>query len=341
MTKERAIVVMPGRGSYTASELGYLKRHHDVRNHLISRFDSVVEDAGGAPASQLDAASKFSPSKHLPGRNASNLIYACALADFATIDRTKFDVVAICGNSLGWYLTLAAAGALSLEDGAHLVDTMGELMEREGVGGQLLYPVTDENWRVDLERERLIEALIEEIPNAFLSIDLCGTKVLAGDEAAIKAMTGALPKVDERFPARLPKHAAFHTPLLENVSGTARIILSKIMLQRAQTAMIDGRGQIWSPFSYTSEEIHTYTFHHQIVETYDFAKSIEVALKQFAPDRIILTGPGGSLGAPVAQCLIKNKWRGIESRADFSALQEQDPFLLSMGRSEQRDAVTE
>jgi [acyl-carrier-protein] S-malonyltransferase len=42
----------------------------------------------------------------MPGDNASLLIYACALADFAAIDRDRFEVVAVTGNSMGWYLAL-------------------------------------------------------------------------------------------------------------------------------------------------------------------------------------------------------------------------------------------
>lgn len=339
MKKERVVVVMPGRGSYASSELGYLRKYHDSRFDLLSRFDRVVEGLGGDPASQLDALEKFSPSKHLPGRNASNLIYACALADFATIDRSKYDVVAICGNSLGWYLTLAAAGVLSLEGGARLVDTMGGLMDRDGVGGQLLYPVTDDTWRLDLEKIELVDGVIQDTPNAFHSIDLCGTKVLAGDDAAVKKMLNDLPKVDDRFPVRLPKHAAFHTPIMESVSVNARSLLPASLFGNTQIPIIDGRGQIWTPFAYSAADIHTYTLHNQIVEPYNFAKSIEVALKQFAPDRVILTGPGGSLGPPVGQCLIQNKWYGLKSRDDFSARQEKDPILLSMGRPDQRKLV--
>ncbi|RGP40696.1 [Acyl-carrier-protein] S-malonyltransferase [Altererythrobacter insulae] len=334
--RQRAVVIFPGRGSYAGNELGYLTRHHADQMDLIKRLDEVRGQNGATPVLELDRMEKFSPSKHLPGRNASNLIYTCAQADFRAIDREKIDVVAICGNSLGWYLTLAAAGALSLDDGAHLVDTMGGLMEREGTGGQLLCPVSDEFWHIDNAARDSALQVIEETENAFLSIDLAGTLVLAGDTAALKVLQDRLKAPDGSSLIQLPKHAAFHTPLLNDVSKTARSILPSELFNTPETPIIDGCGRIWSPNSTDVDDLYNYTLHSQIVEPYDFAKSVEVALKEFAPDLLILTGPGGSLGAPVAQCLISHRWRQITDRESFMKQQSASPYLISMGREEQR-----
>lgn len=334
--KERAVVVFPGRGSYGAAELGYLARHHAERSDLVDGLADTVTELGAEDPRELDALAKFSPAKHLPGRNASNLIYACAMADFAAIDRERFEIVAVCGNSLGWYLTLAAGGALSLSDGAMLVDTMGGMMEREGVGGQILYPLTGEDWRADAELEELVTAAIAETDNAYLSIQLGGIAVIAGDDAAIATLMKRLPPREDRFPLRLPKHAAFHTPLLSEISDKAQGTLSPSLFNAPATPMIDGRGSIWRSGTHSAADLHHYTLDTQIVETYDFSKSIEVALKEFAPDRLILAGPGGSLGPPVAQTLIAHRWHGIQSRDDFTALQQEKPFLIAMGREDQR-----
>ncbi len=341
--KERAVVVFPGRGSYGASELGYLKRHHAPRAAYLAAIDAAVSEAGGTPASVLDADDAFAPKRHLPGRNASNLIYACALADFAAIDRDRFDIVAVCGNSLGWYLTLAAGGAVSLADGARIVDGMGHRMETRGVGGQILYPLTNDDWRIDPERVAMVDAALEaanRAGRAFRSIDLGGTAVLAGDEAGIAALMDALPQIADRFPMKLPRHAAFHTPLLGAVSDEALAEFSIDLFSRPATPLIDGRGVIWSPDATDLAALHRYTFGHQIVEPYDFSASIRVALKEFAPDRLILTGPGGSMGPPVAQTLVRENWDDIASRDDFVQRQEVQPYILSMGRDDQRPLAT-
>ena len=83
-----------------------------------------------------------------------------------------------------------------------------------------------------------------------------------------------------------------------------------------------------------------YTFVTQILETYDFTRAIQVAVKEHAPDRIILLGPGDTLGGAIAQALIAIEWRGLRSKADFQEMQAEAPFLLAMGREDQRLLVT-
>ncbi len=67
---------------------------------------------------------------------------------------------------------------------------------------------------------------------------------------------------------------------------------------------------------------------------------MQVAVKEYAPDVIILPGPGDTLGGAIAQALIGIEWQGIAGKADFMARQAADPLLLSMGRPEQRALVT-
>jgi hypothetical protein len=104
--------------------------------------------------------------------------------------------------------------------------------------------------------------------------------------------------------------------------------------------MIDGRGHIWRRFASGAGPLHQYTFVTQILETYDFTRSIEVAVKEHAPDRIILLGPGDTLGGAIAQALISIQWRGLRSKADFQEMQASEPYLLAMGREDQRALVT-
>jgi len=240
------------------------------------------------------------------------------------------------------YLTLAGGGALSLSKGIELVDTMGTLMEEHGFGGQLVYPFVDENWTANPANEESIRRALadaNQIGKAYLSIRLGGTAVLAGDERGLAALEASLPETQERYPFRLARHAAFHTPLLSHVSDLASDQFANDFFQKPTIPMIDGRGTIWLPQATNREELREYTLGHQVTETYNFSKSIEVAVKEFAPDKLILTGPGSTLGAPIAQELIKHNWRGLTSKADFSAAQKEEAFLLAMGREDQRPLV--
>jgi len=130
--KKTAVVICPGRGTYNADELGYLSRHHGDKSAFIDMIDRVRVEAGQEPISEIDSAQSFSSARHGSGENASLLIYACAMADFFAINRDEYDIAAVTGNSMGWYLSLAAGGALSLENGARLVNGMGQIMTQHG-----------------------------------------------------------------------------------------------------------------------------------------------------------------------------------------------------------------
>ena len=190
----RAVVICPGRGTYTKAELGYLARHHADKADLIAGFDRLRAALGQETLSALDGAARYSVATHTRGDNASALIYACTLADFRAL--TGVEVVAVTGNSMGWYSALACAGALSPDAGFEVVNTMGTLMQEHLIGGQLIYPFTDDEWADDPARKAELLALVADIDARAdhvlgLSIDLGGMLVLAGNEAGLAAFEAA------------------------------------------------------------------------------------------------------------------------------------------------------
>ncbi len=339
MARKTAVVICPGRGTYNKDELGYFARHHGDKGALLAAFDRKRVGLGQQSLSALDGAEKFSVSTFTRGDNASPLIYACSYADFLSISRAETEIVAVTGNSMGWYIALACAGALDADGGFEIVNTMGTLMQESLIGGQLLYPFVDENWIEVPGKKGELLSLTETIPNLFISIMLGGMAVFAGDEAALKAAEGALPPVQGRFPMRLVNHAAFHCPLQAPVAHKGRELLGASLFRQPQLPLIDGRGQIWWPKASQTEAIRDYTLGHQVVETYDFTASVRTALREFAPDLLVVTGPGTTLGGAVAQCVIAEGWKGLRDKESFAKLQAKSPFVCSMGMDRQRDLV--
>lgn len=338
--KKRALVICPGRGTYNAAELGYLKTHHAARQDIIAQVDAVRSAMGQVTVSQLDGADKYTPSVHMTGDNASALIYACAMADFAAIDREQFDIVAVTGNSMGWYLALACAGIVDLAGGMRLVNNMGGIMHQHGTGGQIVWSICDENWNIQESKLLFINNLLAESANIseiniYISIRLGGMIVFAADEAGLKWLMERLPK-DERFPIRLMHHAAFHSPLLNSIVPIARASNPVSDFGVGEIPAIDGQGRIWSPRAFNRAAIYDYTLGAQLTDSYDFSRAVQVAAAEFAPDTIIVLGPGTTLGAPIVQGLIASGWRGLSSKTDFQARQQDDPILISMGMAEQR-----
>ncbi|MFD0860273.1 ACP S-malonyltransferase [Roseovarius aquimarinus] len=338
----RAVLVCPGRGTYNKTELGYLARHH-AGAPLLGEFDAMRAAAGQTPLSALDGAARFEADTHVTGDNASPLIYACTLLDRQALAE-DIEIVAVTGNSLGWYSALAAAGAVTRKGGLEIVNMMGRLMHERGTGGQVVYPCTGTDWRPDPARRAQLLRLVREIDGQDgllrLSIDLGGMLVLAGDDAGLAAFTEAVPEIDNRFPMRLPHHAAFHTDLMAPIAEAGRAALPAPLFRQPRLPMIDGRGAIWWPGATDLAALYAYTLGEQVTRTYDFARAIRHAAREFAPDMFIVTGPGTTMGGSVAQSLIECDWKGLSDKAAFQARQEEAPLLVSMGDPEQRGIVT-
>jgi acyl transferase domain-containing protein len=339
--REAALVICPGRGTYGKAELGYLKRFHADKTDLIATVDRLRAERGQPTISELDGAERYSPGLHTRGDIASPLIFTASYADFLAIDRSRFEIAAVTGNSMGWYTTLACAGAVDLAHGFAIVDAMGEHSQAGEDGGQVLLTLVDEDWRPVPGLRQAVLSLIDRIDGLYVSIELGGMLVVAGDEAGLAALLAEAPPMPGRDPLRLVNHGPFHSPLMRGSSERAMASLPTQWFGSPQAPMVDGRGHVWRPFASNEEALWRYTFATQILEPYHFTRAIQVAVKEYAPDRIILLGPGDTLGGAIAQALIAIEWRGLRSKADFQEMQSSaTPVLLAMGREDQRAVVT-
>lgn len=345
--RKRALLVCPGRGSYSRETLGALADRSLAASAVIAACDAWRTRTGEPTVSELDAADRFSAARHVAGEHASLLTFACTLADQADLS-DRYEVCGVVGNSMGWYTALAAAGALSLRDAVRLVDTMGSYQRDNVIGAQLMVPVADPDWTPDPARRAAVLAAMAEATAAGgvaeLSIDLGTFWVLGCDEVALPVLQRALPaekRGAREFPARLPLHSAFHTSLLQATSDRARAELSDLRYTAPRVPLIDGRGRVFRPWSASPAELADYTLGHQVVRPYDLATSVLTALQHTGPDVIVLLGPGNSLGGPVASMIVAAGWRGLTDRASFDRLQATDPVLLSFGVPEQRAALVD
>ncbi|WP_369600653.1 ACP S-malonyltransferase [Hahella sp. SMD15-11] len=346
----RIAVICPGRGTYNAPELGYIQRHHQdghpEKARWLAAFDAYRRKQGLPTITELDSAPRYQMTLHSRGEHASALIFACAWLDWLSIDRERFGVNVITGNSMGWYIALACAGAVDPVDALHMMSTTGRLMQEQRIGGQVVYPVVDADWRPDEARKAALRDLMATLnarygnEEAFLSIDLGGMWVLAGTDRAIQDLMAELPPVDDRFPLKLYNHAAFHTPLQRFASEAARKEISADIFSVPRIPLVDGRGRIWTPWSTDTLALHAYTLGHQITHTYFFSHAVEMVAKEYAPTHLVILGPGETLGAPVAQTLIRHRLKDLTCKADFSAAQAGDtPPVISMGRPGQRALI--
>jgi [acyl-carrier-protein] S-malonyltransferase len=343
--RQAALVICPGRGTYGKAELGYLKRSHADKADLLATVDRIRAERGRPTVSELDGADRYSVALHTRGDIASPLIFIAAYADYCAIDRSRYEIAAITGNSMGWYTTLACAGAVDLAHGFSIIDAMGENSQAGEPGGQVLIALVDEQWHVAPALRETVLALARAIDTRSdcalsVSIELGGMIVFAGNEAGLAALLAEAPPLPGREPMRLVNHGPFHSALMQGSSDRALASLPAGWFGSPDVPMIDGQGRIWRPFASAAEALWHYTFATQILEPYDFTRAVQVAAREYAPDRIILLGPGDTLGGAIAQALIAIQWQGLGGKEDFQAVQASDtPFLLSMGRADQRALV--
>lgn len=333
----RLLIVCPGRGSYTRECLGSLQgRQIQGRQSAgLEAADRLRASLGRPGPSELDRAPSYQSALHVAGENASILTAAATLADVD--DLPTGQTVAVIGNSMGWYTALAVAGALPLVEALGLIEAMGQYQAGNVIGGQIVYPLVDEAWRPWPSPE--LDRALAEVPGLYWSIRLGGQAVIGGSEAALTEAQRRLPprRAGEReAPFRLPLHSAFHTPLMAATAARAQAESGGLGWRAPLIPMVDGRGAIYRPRHADPARIRGWTLGAQVTDAYDFALSLRVALREYAPTHVVLPGPGGSLGGAIGQVIVAEGWQGLRSREAFAARQREDPVLISMGRPEQR-----
>lgn len=328
---KRAALFCPGRGAYTKRTMKLLPEDHA----WIAEAEALRAEYGLPSLLELDRA-RWDGEVHLRPDHASPLIYAHAMLDAAQAARDH-DVVCVGGNSMGWYTAVAAAGALSFADGFRLVQEMSILQMEFTDGGQILYPLIDDQWRIDPRMSaRVAEAIAGAPGDAFPSIDLGGYAVLAGTEKGVAHLLERLPPVEmgpSLYPYRLKLHGPYHTPLLEGVARKAATQLARLSWSAPRIALVDGRGARFTPWSTDPLELAAYTLGAQITTPFGFTTSVRVALREYAPDLLALPGPGNTLGGICGQVVAMEGYRGIRTRDDFERVQAaESPVVWSMRR---------
>jgi len=333
--RPRAVLVLPGRGAYTAASLGSLAAEHP----FVQRAEALRADLGLDSLLALDAADEFDGAVHLRPANASPLIWLISLLD---AERAIADhrVVAVIGNSLGWYTALTVGDALDFDDAFQLVQGIAQDQEEAAAdgrgGGQVIYPRVAADWTPVPELTAAIDAVLTDGGEVFPSVDLGGYLVLAGTEAAISRVLDTLPPIqigERHFPLRLALHGPYHSPLLSGVAKAAAERFSSLGWRAPSLTLIDGRGVRVTPWATDPADLARYTLGEQLITPYDFAAGARVALREYAPEVLVLTGPGNTLGGVAGQLVVAEGYHGLRTRADFEAAQAgESPLVLSMHR---------
>ena len=328
MSKPTAVLFCPGRGSYTKEELGFVGRtvQSGPVADALAVSDKVRREQGRKTLTEVDGADRFRPSLHLDGENAAELIYFGTMAHVQEL-RERYDILAVAGSSLGWYTALPASGALGATNGWRLVSTMASL-QKQVKGGQVLMTTVGDDWQPNMALRVAVQATVQALQDrgeeffCDYSIRLGGHEVLAGTEMGVRELLVRLPKVaigGREFPFRLAGHGPFHTGLCLPTAEQAAEMLRDLPIKMPDCHLIDGFGNVHSPWSADPRELLRYTVHNQVVDTFDFSACVRTAMREFQPDVLLCAGPGASLRAPVGHCVLHEGWRGLHDKGALFA----------------------
>lgn len=331
----RAVVAFPGRGSYGPASLGSL----DPAHAWVREADRQRAAAGLPSLAELDAAPAFDPSVHARPTNAWPLTFLVGLLDAERI-AGDHDVVVVVASSTGWYTALAAAGALDLDEALRLVTEMAAAAEApldDGPAAELVYPLVDESWTQVPERRTAIdEAIADGADGARRTLELGPFSVVGGTAAAVRRAGARLPRVTvsgRDYPIDLATRDAWHTELRRSAVAEAAERAAPLGWRRPTVTLVDGRGRRHTPWSTDPRDLAEESLVVGPTQPYDFATSFRVALREYAPDIVLLPGPGATLGTACAQIIVAEGYRGIRSRRELESIQAGTrPILLSVRR---------
>lgn len=204
--------LFPGQGSQSVG-MGYsLFEQHAPARERFEAAQRLIDDVDLLALMFGTASSVADPEAALKETQITQpALYVHSLAAMAVLDAKGATPDAVAGHSLGEYSALAAAGALSFEDGLHLVRRRGQLMaeageRRPGSMAAILGADDDD-----------VDAVCEDVTSEGEGVvqpanyNAPGQIVISGDVEAVEAASGRIG--GRTIP--LPVSGAFHSPLMD------------------------------------------------------------------------------------------------------------------------------
>jgi [acyl-carrier-protein] S-malonyltransferase len=226
--------IFPGQGSQAVGMGAELAKAYPAARAVFDEVDAALSQ----PLSRL---MRKGPEAELTlTENAQPALMAVSLAAMRVLGdkglKLSDSLAYVAGHSLGEYSALAAAGALSLADTAHLLKTRGRAMQQavpvgEGAMAVLL--------GADLaQAQELARAAAEGEVCAAANDNAPGQVVISGAKSAIDRAIGLAPKFGARRAMLLPVSAPFHCALMQPAADVMREALAKVEIKTPQVPLV-------------------------------------------------------------------------------------------------------
>ncbi|MBL8164085.1 MAG: ACP S-malonyltransferase [Anaerolineae bacterium] len=219
--------VFPGQGSQSVGMGKDLAEQYPVVRETFAQADDVL-------GVKLSALCFDGPEETLNDTyNTQPALYVCGIALLRLVQQELPDAHAAfaAGHSLGEFTALAAAGALSFEDGLRLVRERGRLMQEAGTrspGAMAALLGLD----ASVVRELCQKASEQTGKTLVLANDNCpGQNVISGDEAALEVGMTLAKEAGAKKVVKLAVSIASHSPLMQSAADEFRQVLAATAFQ--------------------------------------------------------------------------------------------------------------
>ncbi len=199
------------------------KKLYDLRPESRSVFDRVTA-ASGVDMAKLcfetgEETLRQTQNAQLALYTTGVAAWECLWAHFNGV----MEVSSFAGHSVGEYAALCAAGILSVEEGAMLVQRRGEIMAEAGQKqpGTMAAVLGMERGDLEIAIQRIHGTVV-------IANDNCpGQLVISGDVAAVAKAAEHLPTVGAKRVLPLNVSGAFHSPLMDASAVEMRLALDQ------------------------------------------------------------------------------------------------------------------
>jgi [acyl-carrier-protein] S-malonyltransferase len=179
----------------------------------------VVAEASAAAGRDLAALLMDAPIEELtPTANAQLATFVQSLVVLDAVERLGLSPAACAGHSLGEYTALVASGAMSFDDGVHLVVARGDAMTRAGEDAPgtmaALLGISDDDAEAACQRA--------EGDVWVANYNAPGQVVIAGTSDAVATASALAKDLGAKRVLPIPVSGAFHTPLMAGARASLR-----------------------------------------------------------------------------------------------------------------------
>jgi acyl transferase domain-containing protein/SAM-dependent methyltransferase len=138
--------------------------------------------------------------------------------------------VAVMGHSFGEYAAAVVAGAISLEDGARMVEARGRLAQALPRDGLMMV--------IEASEAAIVEAIAQQSGRvAIAAVNGAANAVVSGERAAVEALSARFAATGARVKALRVSHA-FHSPLMDPVLDAFEREISGVTFTEPRVALI-------------------------------------------------------------------------------------------------------